>query len=335
VWRGGHVLFETTEAGTITRSYTWGIGADDLVAITNHQDANKRYYVVQDLLRSVRGLVERTATGGVWRAAWRYTPYGEMLTTDGSVNFPVRFRWAGAMYDEETGLYFLRTRSYDPRFGRFIQEDVAGFAGGGNLYAYASDPTSGRDPDGMMSMPEPQYHGDRMDWSMSGGGGNDPFAIFEWAENLGGELFNPPNCNPVKCAVMQSASSKSGVTALLTNAVRGIDCYKNGTTCVEFSTGVVPAWIGGPLRSAGFVTKHGLEQLADPSRPGLLRTLWTTLRPTNVMTQADGATVYIQQEGSRYWVSIWGDGGYVTGFSNLTFGRLSGLARNYVRTLSA
>jgi len=175
VWRGGHVLFETTEAGTITRSYTWGIGADDLVAITNHQDGNKRYYVVQDLLRSVRGLVERTGSTGTWRVAWRYTPYGELLTTDGSVSFTVRFRWAGAMFDEETGLYFLRTRSYDPRLGRFIQEDVAGFAGGGNLCAYAGDPTSGRDPSGMMSMPEPQYHSD---YDLSSYGG--------WMDMLGG-----------------------------------------------------------------------------------------------------------------------------------------------------
>jgi len=143
VWRGGHVLYETTEAGAITRSYTWGIGDDDLIAI-HDSTTSRHYYVVQDLLRSVRGLVERTGGTGAWRVAWRYTPYGESFTTDGSVNFPVRFRWAGAMYDEETGLYFLRTRSYDPRLGRFLQEDVAGFAGGGNLYAYADDPTSGR-----------------------------------------------------------------------------------------------------------------------------------------------------------------------------------------------
>jgi RHS repeat-associated protein len=157
IWRGGHIVCETANAGTLQRSYTWGIGADDLVAITDHQDGNRRYYVVQDQIRSVRGLVERTGSTGTWRAAWRYTPYGESFTTDGGVNFTVRFRWAGAMLDEETGLYFLRTRSYDPRFGRFIQADVIGFSGGGNLYAYAGDPTTGRDPDGMVALPEPQY----------------------------------------------------------------------------------------------------------------------------------------------------------------------------------
>jgi RHS repeat-associated protein len=34
------------------------------------------------------------------------------------------------MFDEETGFYFLRTRSYDARFGRFIQADDIGFTGG-------------------------------------------------------------------------------------------------------------------------------------------------------------------------------------------------------------
>lgn len=195
------MLYETTGTGTITRSYTWGIGDDDLIAITNHQDGNKRYYVVQDLLRSVRGLVERTGTNGTWRVAWRYTPYGESFTTDGSVNFTVRFRWAGAMLDEETGLYFLRTRSYDPRFGRFIQADVAGFAGGGNLYAYAGgDPATGRDPSGMVSMPEPQYHSDYdlssygawMDSHGFGSGGafGDAFSIYNFAADLGRAIFD-------------------------------------------------------------------------------------------------------------------------------------------------
>jgi RHS repeat-associated protein len=60
-----------------------------------------------------------------------------------------RFGWAGAQYDAETGFYFLRTRSYDPAVGRFVQEDKIGRAGGLNLYAYAGGrPLAARDPSG-------------------------------------------------------------------------------------------------------------------------------------------------------------------------------------------
>jgi len=33
-------------------------------------------------------------------------------------------RYAGQMYDNESGLYYLRARYYDPRIGRFISEDT-------------------------------------------------------------------------------------------------------------------------------------------------------------------------------------------------------------------
>jgi YD repeat-containing protein len=80
VWRGGHVLYETTGGGTITVSYQWGMATDDLVALHDHGTGG-RYYVVQDKLRSVRGLVHRD---GTWVASWRYRAYGVVLDSAGS-----------------------------------------------------------------------------------------------------------------------------------------------------------------------------------------------------------------------------------------------------------
>jgi len=128
VWRSGHVLYETTGGGTITYSYQWGLETDDLLAIHDH-GSGAHYYVVQDRLRSVRGLVNRT---GAWVAAWRYRAYGVGLDSAGSAGPGLRRSgWAGAQYDAETGFFFLRTRSYDPSVGRFVQEDKVGRAGGG------------------------------------------------------------------------------------------------------------------------------------------------------------------------------------------------------------
>ena len=64
------------------------------------------------------------------------------------------FRYRGYYYDTETGLYFLKTRYYDPEVGRFITIDSISYIdpetiNGLNLYAYCgNNPVMGYDPDG-------------------------------------------------------------------------------------------------------------------------------------------------------------------------------------------
>ena len=67
---------------------------------------------------------------------------------------PLRYR--GYVYDNETALYYLQTRYYDPEVGRFINVDGHTSTGqgfvGNNAYAYCLDnPTSMYDPDGKCS----------------------------------------------------------------------------------------------------------------------------------------------------------------------------------------
>ncbi len=62
---------------------------------------------------------------------------GSMAATLGIQN---PFRYRGYVYDQETGLYYLQTRCYDPELGRFISADCfastgQGFAGD-NMFAY-------------------------------------------------------------------------------------------------------------------------------------------------------------------------------------------------------
>ena len=47
------------------------------------------------------------------------------------------FRYRGYVYDEETGLYYLRSRYYNPCQSRFINADC--LISGSNLYAYCSN----------------------------------------------------------------------------------------------------------------------------------------------------------------------------------------------------
>ena len=64
------------------------------------------------------------------------------------------FRYRGYYYDTETGLYFLKTRYYDPEVGRFISPDSLKYLeptynNGLNLYAYClNNPVRYSDPTG-------------------------------------------------------------------------------------------------------------------------------------------------------------------------------------------
>jgi RHS repeat-associated protein len=82
----------------------------------------------------------------------RYDPYGQLIDSAGPQP-ALRYRWTGREYDAETGIYFHRSRYCDPTVGRFVQEDRAGYAGGGNLYAYVNgNVLQARDPDGQYMM---------------------------------------------------------------------------------------------------------------------------------------------------------------------------------------
>lgn len=67
---------------------------------------------------------------------------------------PIRYR--GYYYDNETGLYYLNSRYYDPEIGRFINADDISYVApdtlnGLNLYAYCgNNPVMNVDPDGTL-----------------------------------------------------------------------------------------------------------------------------------------------------------------------------------------
>ena len=148
IYRGDHVVAETDSVGsTLTLGYVWGLGVDNVVAVRRYSDS-QTWYTVQDVLHSVRGLTRRD---GTWAVGWRYRIYGTGLDSSGTAPFFLRYRWIGREFDQESGLYYFRSRYYDPRVARFVQEDAIGFAGGPNLYAFGDgNPTNGRDSDGLM-----------------------------------------------------------------------------------------------------------------------------------------------------------------------------------------
>jgi RHS repeat-associated protein len=99
------------------------------------------YYYVTNLQGDVVAILNEEGTAVVTYTydAWGkiLTTGGEMADTLGAVN-PLRYR--GYVYDQETQLYYLQSRYYDPNIGRFINADAFASTGqgftGNNIFAY-------------------------------------------------------------------------------------------------------------------------------------------------------------------------------------------------------
>ncbi len=74
----------------------------------------------------------------VWESV-HSDPYGSLeLCKENKIE--LNLRWPGHYYDQTTGLHYNRFRYYDPRLGRYLQEDPIGQKGGVNTYAYPANP---------------------------------------------------------------------------------------------------------------------------------------------------------------------------------------------------
>jgi RHS repeat-associated protein len=64
-----------------------------------------------------------------------------------------RYLWQGREYSFKTGLYFFRSRYYDPITGRWLSKDRIGIAGGLNQYVFCrNNPVNRRDPFGLVDL---------------------------------------------------------------------------------------------------------------------------------------------------------------------------------------
>lgn len=104
----------------------------------------------QDALGSTRVLSDDS---GVTVGAFSYTPYGALAASSGSETTTLGF--AGEYTDAESGLQYLRARSYDPATGQFLTRDPM-VDETGDPYAYADgDPIDNVDPTGNISFSIP------------------------------------------------------------------------------------------------------------------------------------------------------------------------------------
>jgi RHS repeat-associated protein len=116
-------------------------------------------YLTTDGLGSITSLIRYT---GLWSGTlllaeqYVYDSFGNVTVTDEngsprtSSAYGTRYFFTGREYDFETGLYYYRARYYDPKIGRFLQEDPVSYP---NLYPYADDnPINLVDPTGEAAI---------------------------------------------------------------------------------------------------------------------------------------------------------------------------------------
>ncbi len=108
-----------------------------------------------DLVGSTRAA---TDASGTVVGTWDYSTFGVTTAATGGAAGDgagvTRFLFAGE-YQDDTGLYYLRARFYDPVTASFLSVDPA-LAATGSPYAYTSgNPLQMVDPLGLWSMPNP------------------------------------------------------------------------------------------------------------------------------------------------------------------------------------
>ena len=86
-------------------------------------------------------------------AKYRYDPYGNLVSSSGTMAAANPLRYRGYYFDSETGFYYLQSRYYDPKTCRFINADDFASTGQGilghNMFAYCgNNPVMGYDPTG-------------------------------------------------------------------------------------------------------------------------------------------------------------------------------------------
>ncbi|WP_134219971.1 RHS repeat-associated core domain-containing protein [Pelotomaculum sp. FP] len=139
----GRLIRESNSSGEETATYSYDLSGNLLKVNGINVQSNTRGDVVS-LCNSFTSL----------KAKYHYDPWGKQISYTGTLDKPQPFRYAGYYFDEETGLYYLKSRYYSPTLGRFLTKDSIEYIKYGNpqtlnLYTYAeNNPISNIDPNG-------------------------------------------------------------------------------------------------------------------------------------------------------------------------------------------
>ncbi|MGG0821642.1 RHS repeat-associated core domain-containing protein [Paenibacillus turicensis] len=141
----GKVISEADANNKAIANYTWG---PDRLLAKRDVSTNKKYFYLYNGHGDVVQLIDES---GQVVNHYQYDEWGNIVEQEEAVRND--FKYAGEIFDNETGLYYLRARYYDPAIGRFVSKDT--YEGtvtnplSLNLYSYVrNNPLTHVDPSG-------------------------------------------------------------------------------------------------------------------------------------------------------------------------------------------
>ena len=154
-YQNGTLLMSEDGSGNLTDFYYLGIAGNPLALMSKASDGTKAYYTYQkDVQGSTRAVTNNSGSCVEW---YTYTDFGETTVHEELSGFDNVICYTGGVYDENTGLYYLNARYYDPETGRFLGRDTYRGESGQpetlHLYLYcANDPVNYVDPSGHWAI---------------------------------------------------------------------------------------------------------------------------------------------------------------------------------------
>lgn len=305
----GMVLAGYSESGQRTEQYCYG---KDILAecVLQTGDSDRVEETLYYYLKNSHGdIIGQTDAEGKITAAYAYTAFGVLTgvadVSEEDKSGAGRFLYAGEQYDEISGLYYLRARSYDADTGRFTQEDTY-LGDGPNLYVYVhNNPVKYVDPSGHVSY---DCYDDCED-------GDDKDRV----EGMGAGPYGVPQTT--NCGTWYGSSGKSTGTSAGSKAYTSSGYYQdvNGkwhgsdgkfvsntkagmATTKVYTSGTIH---GNSLNSTS--TNYGYA-LIDKSTNEILKfgeTLYPSTRYSQNYLNSNNAVMKVLESGSKEYIHYW------------------------------
>ncbi len=245
ILEGGKVILETTGSDTLHYSY------DSRGQLVSFSLNGTPYFYTRNGQGDITGLIDAS---GAQVVRYTYDSWGKPVSITGSLATTVGaknpYRYRGYRYDNESGLYYLQSRYYDPSIKRFISADIfvstgQGFSGN-NVYAYCGNQPINRSDSGGMF------------WETAFDVVSLGFSIWEVVQNpkdpwaWAGLVGDAIDLLPIVTGVGETTRAIKAANKIADTADNAVDAIKGGSKVVD---DVLP--IGGKI--TGY-TKHGLNQ---------------------------------------------------------------------------
>ena len=138
IWQGSKLAADITDAYALYFHYD---SSGEVIGFTRTANgADTEYFYVKNLQGDILKVITATGTEA---ATYTYDAWGRVLASTGDLADVNPIRYRGYYYDTETGLYYLKSRYYDPEVDRFISPDVFASTGQGifgtNMFTYCKN----------------------------------------------------------------------------------------------------------------------------------------------------------------------------------------------------